>query len=1670
MSCFLKVLCVFSFLNNIFVYGFNIEAFNYAVYETRDSSKSAMFGFTVAVHKQGHNRGWVLVGAPEGQSQYSTGEITQRGVVYKCRTDGDDFCQEIPFDRKGNQYFNGRQMDQKSNQWFGATLSSSGNPSGGPVVACAPRYVWYSKEMNRRDPVGTCIVSDSLFEKFEEYSPCRTSNWGYHRQGSCQAGFSAAINSIGDRLFVGAPGSYYWQGQMYSIDAQARFNYTPGLLGTTYGAKGSVHQQSLETRPAVFQTRESKQQDDDSYLGYSTISGDFLGNGEQGIAVGMPRGAELHGKVLLFTWNLTNYKNISSSQLGSYFGYSLAAADVDGDSKLDLIVGAPMHTEPNTEDKYDVGRVYVFYQGGGFGSFNHSSFIDGTNSKSRFGHSVAYLGDMNQDGFDDFAVGAPYDGEFNRGAVYIYYGSSKGVLEKYGQVIYAEDMATRSNFPVNTFGFSVTGGLDMDGNDYPDMAVGAYLSNSAFFFRSKPVVRVEAFVKFRTLNKQIDISKKNCNLPNGQLGTCTTIDFCIKYSGKGIPQQIRLNVQYILDTKKTSIPRMAFLRRNSHTINDTITLYKDSPDTCQTEEIYIKNEIRDKLTPLEAEVKYFMVQEERDAYFGKARNPQSQLKPVLDLNLPPSRKDSIIIQKNCGHDNICIPNLHVSVTKNVEKYLLDSNTNLEFDIIVSNFGEDAFETTLDLIYPDGIYYKKTEIKEDLHGILCSSGENRTISCDIGNPLPANKIAKFKMIFVPFHKQGITADTAVYEFDVLVNSTNPEKNETWQDNHLHLVVDIFVDSALEVSGRSLPQEVYLLSNTTQYTTETITKESEIGPSVTHLYTLKNKGPATIDEAEIYFLWPWQTLSGEDLLYILDQPHVPEGVKCDIPAPVNYKNYALDYNPKSIWERLQIDSSSHDMTSKYSSVHVESGRNVSGVAGGSRVTTGRDETVKFSSGDSSDVYEKRQNASVTGQAATFGTTSGQDTSGQISKAGETVYTKSEWRTTVVDGKSITKWTNVTTVKDSTGKIVRTFYSTDDNGDQIATSSNVDSFGQRIGGYEQRPKPKVVYSSSGGSSATDEENLTISGIGGAQQTETQERKTSSTVQQSSAGPSGFVNEPKYREEHAYTVGGGAREGGARNSYEEEHIVRYGPQVSGGQSSQQASVAVGSTDNSATEERRRYEQRLQYEQRLRLEEQRRKLEEEQRRKLEDEQRIKLEEEQRIKLEEDRRVKLAEQQRHTGSNVVVTQEEERQKHDRRLKEEETSRRYQEQLRRIEETRIAEGRARQQAYEEQIRRDEERRRQESLEDQRRRQPVSDVETRRLQQQRDEEISRRQEEETRRQEVEGRRLYEEQLRRADEERRRQWSQQSGESSGSQVSQGGRTRTGYFDAQGTYHDESHAASSGSRAFNRTWNTADTTATRDEFAQGAASGAGGFRTQTIDLGTGAGGRGAVDVSSGQRQSSGERQWGQRTRGGSFSGTLEGGLAEHDQYSSEWERRSWEGPRDTDLRDNVPTDRPDFTRSRGKRQVPQIDPEIDDLLKCHATNCVYMRCIVGTLKKDEFVSIAIRSRLNVRAVKQLSTTNPVKLSSMMVARISKLPYIGRPKEQVLHSHEVFTDIPAGEQELTPQVVPLWIILLSAIAGTLILLLVILMLYKCGFFKRKRPSSAPERQPLRSNGYHPGD
>lgn len=78
-------------------------------------------------------------------------------------------------------------------------------------------------------------------------------------------------------------------------------------------------------------TAKSPPQDDDTFLGYSVTAGEFSGDKDFDVAVGMPKGNNYTGKVVVFTSTLQNVYNISGQQMGSYFGYSLATADVNGD-------------------------------------------------------------------------------------------------------------------------------------------------------------------------------------------------------------------------------------------------------------------------------------------------------------------------------------------------------------------------------------------------------------------------------------------------------------------------------------------------------------------------------------------------------------------------------------------------------------------------------------------------------------------------------------------------------------------------------------------------------------------------------------------------------------------------------------------------------------------------------------------------------------------------------------------------------------------------------------------------------------------------------------------------------------------------------------------------------------------------------------------------------------------------------------------------------------------------------------------------------------------------------------------------------------------------------------------------------------------------------------------
>jgi hypothetical protein len=71
----------------------------------------------------------------------------------------------------------------------------------------------------------------------------------------------------------------------------------------------------------------------------------------------------------------------------------------------------------------------------------------------------------------------------------------------------AEDIP---GIPPTTFGYSLSGGLDMDLNDYPDLMVGAYEDDRVFLIRSRPIIGILTRVQPEENLKNIDPNTPGC--------------------------------------------------------------------------------------------------------------------------------------------------------------------------------------------------------------------------------------------------------------------------------------------------------------------------------------------------------------------------------------------------------------------------------------------------------------------------------------------------------------------------------------------------------------------------------------------------------------------------------------------------------------------------------------------------------------------------------------------------------------------------------------------------------------------------------------------------------------------------------------------------------------------------------------------------------------------------------------------------------------------------------------------------------------------------------------------------------------------------------------------------------------------------------------------------------
>jgi hypothetical protein len=168
-----------------------------------------------------------------------------------------------------------------------------------------------------------------------------------------------------------------------------------------------------------------------------------------------------------------NLASFVGTSTGDLFGTSAAGVgDFNGDGYDDVIVGAS-GAAANGAAYYIPGKAAQYT--GAKAAENLPTTLIGTPSHDNLGNAVAGLGDMNGDGFDDFAVAASSDNfnGSNAGAIHVYYGSTAGLTAGEVNAGNHADMKLIGPNSSDRLGSDLAGLGDVNGDGLDDFVVGA---------------------------------------------------------------------------------------------------------------------------------------------------------------------------------------------------------------------------------------------------------------------------------------------------------------------------------------------------------------------------------------------------------------------------------------------------------------------------------------------------------------------------------------------------------------------------------------------------------------------------------------------------------------------------------------------------------------------------------------------------------------------------------------------------------------------------------------------------------------------------------------------------------------------------------------------------------------------------------------------------------------------------------------------------------------------------------------------------------------------------------------------------------------------------------------------------------------------------------------------
>ncbi|NXG31493.1 ITA9 protein, partial [Dromaius novaehollandiae] len=774
----------------------------------------------------------VLVGAPKAESKYST-SVQSPGTVFKCRvhTNPDRRCTELDMGRGNSRgMLCGKTCkEDRDDEWMGVSLARQPK-AGGSVLACAHRWknIYYETEYIL--PHGFCnIIPPNLQPSGRRLLPCYEEykkKYG-EEHGSCQAGIAGFFTE--ELVIMGAPGSYYWTG-------------TVKVLNLTDNMYYKLNDDAVIARRYT-------------YLGYAVTAGHFSQPTTTDVVGGAPQDGGI-GKVYIFrtdrrSGSLIKIFQASGKKMGSYFGSSLCAVDLNSDGLSDLLVGAPMFSELRDE-----GQVTVYINRGN-GVLEEQLVLNGDSAyNAHFGESMASLGDIDDDGFPDVAIGAPKEDNYI-GAVYIYHGDANGIVPQYSMKLSGQTISPM----LRMFGQSISGGVDMDGNGYPDMTVGAFLSDNVVLLRSRPVITMDISI---FLPASINITAPQCH-DGLQPVNCLNVTACFRFSGKHVPGEIgnvpspnwgvgipagRCGRSLLPVCSVVVIELLADLMYIKICLNKNVTgkFY-----VC----FLLQRRVKDVISPIVFEAAYSLGEHAIER--GKEEKELPALKPILRWKKGQkiAQRNQTVFERNCQSDD-CAADLKLqgklllsSVDDRTAYLALGAVRNISLNVSISNIGDDAYDTNVFFNFSGELFFIKMWQKEEL-GIACELLESDFLKCSVGFPFMRSKSRyEFSVIFDTSHLSG---QEETLTFLVTAQSGNLERTESLHDNTLTLSVPLMHEVDSSINGEVFPTSFFYGDSVEASNFVRLENHACLFQSLNFTLQVYNAGPSTLPAAFLDISFP------------------------------------------------------------------------------------------------------------------------------------------------------------------------------------------------------------------------------------------------------------------------------------------------------------------------------------------------------------------------------------------------------------------------------------------------------------------------------------------------------------------------------------------------------------------------------------------------------------------------------------------------------------------------------------------------------------------------------------------------------------------------------------------------------------------------------------------------